>query len=1457
MTLQIYEAQLSLAQRFRIAKARAQRLLAHKLFDESQHPRDEHGRWTDSGSTDDAAIAFISPNVENLKIDGAIAGLHSARQEALRKASAEVDVKLGKNPVAATSVVGAWSDGAENSLQLKMPKGWSFDQAKVAMAMKGWLGDQKSALVFKPDSSGNAFIASFPMTGKLDEIHKQLLDDGLAFHTLEPTSEGAVVHVYGDDQATHDTVAKALETHDTQGSITFGHGAFIGTAKQDGTDREQRDDARSQYEAIIRDAQGQSTFEGRDIGKIWDDIRARWGGELSPQAVTDSSVPGHRLTSNAIIAEAGKVKPNSVRVADVAKQINERAGAILKADLGVDHIDLKNRTDETDDYLSGVIAQELKDGLTNGRSAVDWYDRTMKSAMASAEKLYPGIKSDPDQRFAYTAALAISSQGEVVDSTVRLADQAYKHFAEHGRFPTDIEAKDPNIGNNLKKVNALIDKMGIVKTREFFNTQMTSRDLKKATGVDSGLGVDDMVYGSAMLGPKIGQGFYQNLNGNFSPITMDMWFMRSWGRLTNTGIGYQDMAPLYERLDNALVAEGEKVPKSEAAKVKLAREIVAQHEKDYKEHKAEYKSGERKKSELVYASERIDLSADGAMVEQPSGVKQRQWITSVFHNALDKLNAEGIRMQPASAQATWWWPEQVLYDKLGARVRENDNDYAKSLKKLADSRGLKQFDYAQGLQFAPWINDPDPPDYQSDDEIEAMADSAASFFGIDKSQAWQLARAQAQALLARAKKPKTKVELWPEENEKREDFMDRCVTAMTKCVGKEKAPRVCGRKWRKSEKLGKKGLVTREAIEAEDDAELLIEPCGKACIACEGADAPFLKQWRIERDKAQAWLKEWDENKHPRVPAGSPDGGQFGEGGGGGSGSSPDIADGHLDPKVVEVGGDAWNKATARRLEREYQTAKPKLDDLLDKVTGGAEAGPIEPISSTGAVPKVDDESEPQDEEEPDEGVYVPESWEEMNDNDQEDVKQEYYSKKLSDYEESEQQSWYDNGGALDEAKAQLAGPDFVHDTVKEYMTEKDDDGEPFTETKFPYTVDQLAKAIVVEYESDGSGTGKLDIGFDATELMEPIGSPPKEQGTLPGIEPEDLSKRLTKEMRDELSKVLTEKFDEQAEKNSSDVEPPSYLADQAKEFMEENWEHNMSDADKFGFAKYETSIIKDLQEMVDAGNAAVANESVSGRPDKFDPLNETTGNDYKKTQRLARLLSIERAKQVMKDRGIEFGAGVNPTLALNRVDNKLWAAWKSSSTSIEGQLLQVATADELGGRLNPKTGHGGKVELDRDKIIYDADGDYKFMGGYKGVLAYVRAKWETTQFLLDQAGISELQLYRGIALDPDKFAQAEREKLLSMKQMVEGHAKVPNLNVVRNGAASTSVKASVSNGWSSDATRVVLRAYVPRTAAVSVPAYGINVQSEQEVVVAGTAWKAWDAWIGKAPDFEKVKLAA
>jgi hypothetical protein len=219
---------------------------------------------------------------------------------------------------------------------------------------------------------------------------------------------------------------------------------------------------------------------------------------------------------------------------------------------------------------------------------------------------------------------------------------------------------------------------------------------------------------------------------------------------------------------------------------------------------------------------------------------------------------------------------------------------------------------------------------------------------------------------------------------------------------------------------------------------------------------------------------------------------------------------------------------------------------------------------------------------------------------------------------------------------------------------------------------------------------------------------------------------------------------------------------------------------------------------------------------------------------------------------------------ALKRIDAQLWSAWKSSSTSVDGKLLQLAVADELGGRLRTASGHGGKAQINRDELTAHADSEYKDIGGYEGVKAYVRAKWEVTQYLLDKADIKQLELYRGIALDPNTFEKwfafkrptfPYHERHFGEAEQVQGYNYMPTLDVQRNGAASTSAEPTVANDWSIDETRVVLRAQVPRTAAVSIPAYGINVHSEKEVVIAGTAWVGWDAWARRAPPFDKVPL--
>jgi len=429
------------------------------------------------------------------------------------------------------------------------------------------------------------------------------------------------------------------------------------------------------------------TEHPRDDHGRWTDAGAGGGGGAGGVEDNGQQQSDHfRLTSDAIIQEAPAYKPRSRSVPDVARDLNARAGRILKQQLGVNRIE--GPDPKTDDYLARVISAELKSGLRNGHASATWYSDKMKEAMQIATDIHPEVKGDANKRWAFITSLAVTSQGEVVDSNARLTEQAYRQFEQTGKFPADLKVVKPAINQNFKKLNALVDKMGAEQTRQFMNREFVVRDLEKMGFRMHRMNKDDTVNGSAILGPKIGEGFYQNLNGNFKPLTMDIWFMRSWGRITNTGVREKGTVPpaTAERLVKALRAENQPVPQSMERLADKARAIFREHEKNYIAHRADYKSGKREKSELVHAAERFHLHYDNGMIEAPRGGSDRNWMISVFNRAIAKLEADGIHLTPAAAQATWWTPEKALYDRLGARVREVETDYAKTLRKIAEAR---------------------------------------------------------------------------------------------------------------------------------------------------------------------------------------------------------------------------------------------------------------------------------------------------------------------------------------------------------------------------------------------------------------------------------------------------------------------------------------------------------------------------------------------------------------------------------------------------------------------------------------------------------------------------------------------------------------------------------------------------------------------------------------------------
>jgi hypothetical protein len=372
----------------------------------------------------------------------------------------------------------------------------------------------------------------------------------------------------------------------------------------------------------------------------------------------------------------------SREVEQIGAGLMKRSQAALKA-LGIRSGRIEGPGLVTDEYLARAIAHEVREAMKRSGHAGSWYNEKVQEAMRIAQELHPEL-ADPGHRMVFRAALAITSQNEVVTSNVRLAMQAYEHYKRTGKLPTNIVADKQKIMNSsFQKLNELIEQLGHEGTEEFLNKDFTVRDLEKFTGKSiSGENKDTVVKGSAIFGPKIGQGFYQNLGGNFNPVTMDLWFMRGWNRLTGRLVGNPTHLPeATARFSSALQAAGRSVPKTKESLYNLADQIRLQHERDYKNYRAEFNAGTRKKSELVNAAVRYQENLKGIR-QQPTGGGEREWIRSVVNRARELLEAQGHKITNADLQALWWYPEKELYSKLGGRkdAETLNVDYASALR---------------------------------------------------------------------------------------------------------------------------------------------------------------------------------------------------------------------------------------------------------------------------------------------------------------------------------------------------------------------------------------------------------------------------------------------------------------------------------------------------------------------------------------------------------------------------------------------------------------------------------------------------------------------------------------------------------------------------------------------------------------------------------------------------------
>jgi hypothetical protein len=374
-------------------------------------------------------------------------------------------------------------------------------------------------------------------------------------------------------------------------------------------------------------------------------------------------------------------------------------------DAGMAPLDLNKPEDRA--TAAKMMAAEAVAAIRSAGNAVEWYDETVRKTLRIMAVKYPELNTDQNARNAFLIATAISSQTMNVEDNLRYASKQYESFRETGRFPEEGTGKSaPAMAKNFALANRLLDEMGPDLLRRFLQTEFTKRELESIGFKIGGESMNEKMLGSAVFGPKIGFGFYSNLSGNFEPVTMDMWFMRTIGRLTGRLPSFDEklFAKQVTKLRLALAETGDsavgvyaadfdqalvdEAMKSDEGAIALARAVNSLHNRQFIKERAKFDSGERKKTALVGAAGAILKSADKPK-DSPSSGGERQRLRDVVRQMVDLVEKEtGKRVPPAALQALIWYPEQELYKKLGVKLRVTSQDYAGAAESLLTKEGF-------------------------------------------------------------------------------------------------------------------------------------------------------------------------------------------------------------------------------------------------------------------------------------------------------------------------------------------------------------------------------------------------------------------------------------------------------------------------------------------------------------------------------------------------------------------------------------------------------------------------------------------------------------------------------------------------------------------------------------------------------------------------------------------------
>jgi hypothetical protein len=381
---------------------------------------------------------------------------------------------------------------------------------------------------------------------------------------------------------------------------------------------------------------------------------------------------------------------------------------------------------ESEKELATIMAAEAEAALASDNSAIGWYDAKLRAAKDAIAILHPEIATDPGANAALDYAIAVTSNGVSVVENYRAANEQFENWKKTGKFPErGYGDQGKSMISAFKFYNALKDRgMSDAKIADYLSQDTTVAGLRKDAIIRElslSVGTDEFaatpIKVSYIMGPKIGQGFYQNLRGNFESLTMDRWWMRMFNRITGRPFAEVTEKALKNGAERVIRAAANPVSEEERSAIDLAmdtkgidllmegnvvdfaREVDRIFQKRFRSAAA---SDRPEKTELFLAAGRLALNSEPQLQESPRGPGDRQFMRDVTNGARSILKKKAkIDISPADLQALLWYAEKRLWDSLGVRKGQgDDNDYVDGAIALLKSKGFSDERIAQALPSA-------------------------------------------------------------------------------------------------------------------------------------------------------------------------------------------------------------------------------------------------------------------------------------------------------------------------------------------------------------------------------------------------------------------------------------------------------------------------------------------------------------------------------------------------------------------------------------------------------------------------------------------------------------------------------------------------------------------------------------------------------------------------------------